>query len=126
MKVRGTKYTTRYGVCPVQCGGHVDWDDQDVVGNDAGSDMAYRFVTWYVMGPALIVGAYDACVVTVNDDAAIMEPGVYDNEDHKFEGNGLSPADIPAFSFPSRCEGPCNPFIAEGNANAPAGRCIDP
>jgi len=81
---------------------------------------------WNVAGPALVIGANDACVVTTNDDAAIMEPGVYDNEDYKFEGNGLSPASIPAFSFPSWREGPCKPSIAEGNANAPAGRHIEP
>jgi len=79
-----------------------------------------------VVGPALVVGANHTCVVTANNNAAIAEPGVYNYKDHKFKGNGFSPADIHAFGFPAWHEGPCEPFVAEGNANAPAGGCVNP
>src|SRR5882724_2761561 len=126
MKVQGTQYTARYWIGSIQCGSHISRDDHDVTGDNKRGYAADGVITWNIMGPALVIGANDACVVAANDDAAIAEPGVYDNEDRKFEGNGLSPADIPAFGFPTQCEGPCEPSIAEGNANAPAGGCVDP
>ena len=72
MKVRRTKYTARYRVCPVQCRAHIDWDNQDVVGNNAGGDTLYSFIMWYVSGPALVIGTNDACIVAMNNDIAVM------------------------------------------------------
>jgi len=47
-------------------------DKQDVVGNNTGGDMAYRFITWYVVGPALVIGTNDTCIVATNNDAAVV------------------------------------------------------
>jgi len=46
-----------------------------------------RFIARDVVGPALVIGANDTCVITANDDAAIMEIVFYKYEDSEFEGN---------------------------------------
>jgi len=124
--VRGTKYTARYGVHPVQFRGHIDWDNQDVVGNDARSDMAYGLIMWYIAGPSLVIGANDACVVTTYIYTAVLKVLVYKDEYGKFQCNGLGPTDVPAISFPTQYEGPCIPEAAVDNANASASGGIDP
>src|SRR5882724_5582932 len=72
MKVWGTQYTARYWVHPVQCRGHIKQNDEDVAEDQARCNMAYGVVTWYVVGPAFLIGTNDAHVVAMNEYAAVM------------------------------------------------------
>jgi len=81
---------------------------------------------WYVAGPALVIGADDACVVTAYNYAAVLKVLVYEDEYSEFQHHGLGPTNVPAINFPPRCEGPCIPEAAVDNANSPASGGINP
>jgi len=46
--------------------------------------MMNGIVTRDVVGPALVIGTYDTCVVTVNDYAEIVKAAVYEDKDSIF------------------------------------------
>ena len=83
-------------------------------------------IVWDVVGPALFIGSNDTNFVTMYDDTAILKVAVHQDKYGKFQCDGLSPTNVSAIHFPSQCEGPCIPVIAEDNANPPVSGGVDP
>ena len=46
--------------------------------------MADGIIMGYIVGPALVIGAYDTCVVTVDDNTTVSKIAVYEDIDCHF------------------------------------------